>query len=75
MKKLHQMISSNCWHHGMTGRLTGYHCHFVVSLCLSEVEIVIENIVTRQSPVSRLHVEDSRPGFLVVAVMISRAAS
>ena len=65
------MISSN-WHHGMTGRLlTGYHCHFVVSLCLSEVEIVIENIVTRQSPVSRLHVEDSRPGLLVVAVMIS----
>ena len=69
------MISSNCWHHGMTGRLTGYHCHFVVSLCLSEVEIVIENIVTRHSPVSRLYVEDSRPGFLVVAVMISRAAS
>ena len=67
------MISSN-WHHdnhGMTGRLlTGCHCHYV-SLCLSEVEIVIENIVTRQSPVSRLHVEDSRPGFLVVAVMIS----
>ena len=69
-KKLHQMISSN-WPDGMTGRLTGCHCHFVVSLCLSEVEIVIENIVTRHSPVSRLYVEDSRPGFLVVAVMIS----
>ena len=69
MKKLHQMISSDL-HHGVTGRLTGYHCHFVMSPCLSEVEIVIENIVTRQSPVSWLYVEDSRPGFLVVAVVI-----
>ena len=41
---------------------------------LSEVEVVIENVVPRQPPVSGLHVENPRPGFLVVAVVVSGAA-
>ena len=40
------------------------------SQCLSEVKIITEDIVSGHASVTRLDVEDSWPGFLVVAVVI-----
>ena len=41
-----------------------------MSQCLSEVKIITEDIVSGHASVTRLDVEDSWPGFLVVAVVI-----
>ena len=47
----------------------------VTSVTLSKMKIVIENVITGQSPVSWFNVEDPWPGFFVVTIVITVTAS